>query len=245
MAEGHSPLHQFEIQYLTQWEPVAGFNINFSNSSLWMVLSLACVALFCTLGMRRAQLVPGRFQSMVELAYEFIARTIEENAGKEGLRYFPSIFTLFMFVLACNLLGLIPYSFTATSHIAVTFTLAMAVFLAITGLAIWKHGFHFFSLFAPSGVPKFVLPLIVVIELFAYLSRPVSLSVRLAANMTAGHTMLKVIGGFVVALGFMFGWLPFAFLIVLNGFELFVAVLQAYIFAVLTCVYLHDAIHLH
>ena len=219
-------------------------NLNFSNSSLFMVLALGLIATFMTLSMRGRALVPGRWQSMAELSYEFVANMVRDNVGNEGRRYFPFIFTLFMFIVALNVLGLMPYSFTATSHIAVTFGLAAVIFLGVTFIAIYMHGTKFFSFFLPHGTPWWLVPLMVMIELFAYLARPFSLSIRLGANMLAGHTMLKVIAGFVAAMGVL-GIVPIAFLMVLSGFELFVAVLQAYIFTVLTCVYLNDAIHLH
>lgn len=245
MSAGHSPLHQFEIQYLTDWAPLAGVNVNLTNSAVYMIATLLTLVAFFALGLRRGALIPGRMQSMAELSYEFIARMVQDNVGKEGKKYFPFIFTLFLFIVTCNFLGLTPYSYTVTSSFAVTFALAAVVFLGVTVIALVRHGTHFVHFFMPAGTPKLILPLIILIELCAYLARPISLSIRLAANMTAGHTMLKVIAGFIVTLGWALGWLPLAFLTVLTGFELFVAILQAYIFAVLTCVYLNDAIHMH
>lgn len=249
MSEGHSPLKQFEIQYLTGTAEAPngafGMRLDFSNASLFMVLVVVSVWLFLLIGMSRRALVPGRMQNISEIFYEFVANILKQNVGEEGRHYFPFIFTLFMFILFCNIFGLFPYSFTVTSHIAVTFALAIVVFLGVTIIALARHKLKFFSLFLPKGTPWWLAPLMVFIELFAYLARPVSLSVRLAANMLAGHTMLKVIAGFVIGLGWALGWAPLAFLVVLNGFELFVAMLQAYIFTVLTCVYLNDAIHLH
>ncbi len=244
MSTGHSPLEQFKIVYFTHFPDVAGMNLNFSNSSLFMVIALGLIAGFMSLSMRGRALVPGRWQSAAEMSYEFVANMVRDNVGSEGRAYFPFIFTLFMFIVTLNTLGLFPYSFTVTSHIAVTFGFAIFIFFAVTLIAIYLHGFKFFGFFLPHGTPWWLAPLMIFIELFAYLARPVSLSVRLAANMLAGHTMLKVIAGFVMAMG-AFGILPVAFLMVLSGFELFVAVLQAYIFTVLTCVYLNDAIHLH
>ena len=244
MAAGHNPLEQFKIHYLTNFPEVAGMNLNFTNSALFMVLALGLVAAFMSLSMRGRALVPGRWQSMAEMSYEFVANMVRDNVGSEGRKYFPFIFTLFMFIVALNVLGLMPYSFTATSHIAVTFALAAFIFLAVTFIAIYRHGLKFFGFFLPHGTPWWLAPLMIFIELFAYLARPISLSVRLGANMMAGHTMLKVIAGFVTAMG-VFGIVPLAFLMVLSGFELFVAILQAYIFTVLTCVYLNDSIHLH
>lgn len=245
MSAGHSPLEQFKIKYFSQFEDIAGMNLNFSNASLFMLLATLLSVGLLSYGIRRRALVPSRFQSFTELTYEFVANMIKDNVGVEGKRYFPLIFSLFIFVAFCNLLGLMPYSFTVTSHIAVTFALAAFIFLFVTVLAIVKHGTKFFGFFLPEGTPWWLAPLMIFIELFAYMARPVSLSVRLAANMLAGHTMLKVIAGFVIGLGWSLGWAPFIFLIVLNGFETFVALLQAYIFAILTCVYLNDAIHLH
>lgn len=244
MSAGHSPLEQFKIQYYTNFPDVAGMNLNFTNSALFMVIALGLVAAFMSLSMRGRALVPGRWQSMAEMSYEFVANMVRDNIGSEGRKYFPFIFTLFMFIVALNVLGLMPYSFTATSHIAVTFGLAAFIFVGVTVIAIYKHGLKFFGFFLPHGTPWWLVPLMIFIELFAYLARPISLSVRLGANMMAGHTMLKVIAGFVAAMG-VFGVIPVAFLVVLSGFELFVAILQAYIFTVLTCVYLNDAIHLH
>ena len=244
-GHGHSPLAQFEIHDLTHFPEVAGMNLNFNNSSLFMFITVAIIIGFFTIAMRHRALVPARLQAAAELCYEFIANTVRENVGSQGRHYFPFIFCLFMFIAGCNILGLFPYSFTVTSHIVVTFALAIFVFIAVTLIAIILHGKKFLGFFLPEGTPWWLAPLMIFIELFAYLARPVSLSVRLAANMLAGHTMLKVIAGFVISLGWLLGWVPFAFLIVLNGFELFVALLQAYIFTVLVCVYLNDALHLH
>jgi F-type H+-transporting ATPase subunit a len=246
MSEGaHNPLEQFAIQYYTDIPNVFGVNLNFSNSALFMVLIVLATSLFIMLSMRKKALIPGRWQSMAEISYELVANTIKDNVGHEGRHYFPFIFSTFMFVLIGNLLGMMPYGFTVTSHIAVTFAMAMLIFLGVTIIAIVKHGTKFFGFFLPHGTPWWMAPLMVFIELFAYLARPVSLSIRLAANMMAGHTMLKVIAGFVIGLGWALGWAPIALLVVLTGFEIFVAILQAYIFTVLTCVYLNDALHLH
>lgn len=243
-GQGHSPLAQFEIKYLTNFPEVFGLNLNLTNSALMMILASGLITLFMVFSMKSRALVPGRWQCMAESTYEFIASMLKDNVGEAGRQYFPFIFSLFMFVVFCNLLGMLPYSFTATSHIAVTFALAAFIFLAVTVIALFRHGTHFFAFFLPKGTPAILAPLLVFIELFSYLSRPVSLSVRLAANMMAGHTMLKVIAGFVISMG-VFGVLPLAFLVILSGFEIFIALLQAYIFTVLTCVYLNDAIHLH
>jgi F-type H+-transporting ATPase subunit a len=241
--EGHSPLEQFAIDRLIHI-PIGGLDASFTNSSLFMVIAIALITLFLTLAMRQSALVPGRWQSMAELSYEFIGKMIRDNVGQEGRQYFPFIFSLFMFILFCNLLGMVPYSFTVTSHIIVTFALALVVFLGVTVIGFIRHGAHFLKLFVPSGVPIALLPLLVIIEVLSYLIRPVSLSVRLFANMLAGHTMLKVFGGFVVALGVLGGWAPLAFVVALTGLEIGIAILQAYVFAILTCIYLNDAINL-
>lgn len=240
-----SPLHQFVIHPIGQPIHIGGLDLSFTNSSLFMVLAATLITLFLTLGMRKGDLVPGRFQSMAELSYEFVAGMVRDNVGSAGRKYFPFVFTLFMFVLFGNLLGLLPYSFTFTSHIAVTAALALVVILGVTVVGIAKHGLHFFSFFVPKGVPAALLPLMIPIEVISYLSRPVSLSIRLFANMMAGHTMLKVFAGFVILLGFLGGWAPLAMDVALTAFELLVAFLQAYVFTVLTCIYLNDAIHLH
>jgi|TARA_R100000005_G_C5003373_1_gene211598 F-type H+-transporting ATPase subunit a len=224
---------------------IGGLDVSFTNSSLFMVIAIAAITLFLTWSMRSRSLVPGRMQSMAELSYEFIANMIKDNVGSEGRKYFPFIFSIFMFVLFCNLLGMIPYSFTVTSHIIVTFALAALVFLVVTIVAIVRHGFKFLGFFIPSGVPAILLVLLVPIEIISYFVRPVSLSVRLFANMLAGHTLMKVFGGFVIALGIFLGWLPLAFIVALTGLEFLVAFLQAYVFAILSCLYLNDAIHLH
>jgi len=244
-AHHHNPLAQFQVHKLFALQ-VHGYDISYTNASLFMTIAVLGIAVFIALGMRRGALVPGRFQSMVEMSYQFVAGIVEDNVGHEGMQYFPLIFSIFMFVLFCNLLGMVPYSFTVTSHIIVTFALAAFIFVGVTLLAIVKHGpVAFLGSFLPAGTPLWMAPMMYFIELFSFLARPISLSVRLAANMMAGHTMLKIIAGFVIMLGFLGGWMPFAFLIVLSGFEIFVAVLQAYIFTVLACVYLNQAIHLH
>lgn len=245
MASSENVLSQFEISYLTGFDNVANFNLNFTNQALSMFIAVLAVIVFITVGIRKKALVPGRLQSSVELIYELVANMVKDNVGSEGRAYFPFIFTLFMFILFCNLLGMVPGAFTATSHIAVTFSLAMAVFLLVTFLGFCKHGLHFCSLFLPSGTPWWLAPIMVLIELFSFLARPMSLALRLGVNMMAGHIMLKVIAGFVISLGVFLGWLPLAFLIGLTGFEIFIAILQAYVFTILTCVYLNDAIHLH
>lgn len=243
-----SPIEQFEIHPIVPIK-LGDLDLSFTNSALWMVIAVTTASLFLALGARRRALVPGRWQVMSEIAYEFVANMIRDNVGDAGRRFFPYIFTLFMFILFGNLLGLIPGSFTFTSHIIVTLGMALTVFTAVTLVGIFKHGLHFFSFFVPSGVPALMMPLMIPIEVISYLSRPVSLSIRLFANMMAGHTMMKVFAGFVVPLGaatFGIGGLaPIAMDVALTGFELLVAFLQAYVFTVLTCLYLNDALHLH
>lgn len=243
MAAGHSPLSQFEIK---RWVPIeiGTLDVSFTNSAAFMSMTVIGVSVFLVLGMRRHALVPGRWQSMVELSYAFIANLVKDTVGNEGRPYFPFIFTVFMFVLFGNLFGMVPYGFTFTSHIIVTFTMAAVVFLGVTVIALIKHKLHFFTFFMPPGVPLIMAPLLVPIEIISYLSRPVSLSVRLFANMLAGHTLLKVFAGFVVALG-LFGVFPLAFIVALTALEIVIAFLQAFVFTILTCLYLNDALHLH
>ncbi len=242
-GSGHSPLEQFTIHHIVEME-VGGVNVSFTNSALCMVIVATTVSLLLTLGPRKRALVPGRWQSIAELSYEFIANMVRENIGAEGRRYFPVIFTLFMFVLFGNMLGMMPYSFTFTSHIIVTFGLALTVFIGVTVLGVVRHGVKFLGFFVPSGTPVLMWPLMIPIEVISYLSRPISLSVRLFANMTAGHTLLKVFAGFIVTMGFA-GIVPFAFVVALTGLEFLIAFLQAYVFTILTCIYINDALHLH
>ncbi|MBG04112.1 MAG: F0F1 ATP synthase subunit A [Rhodospirillaceae bacterium] len=241
---GQSPLEQFVWKPIVPAE-IGGVDVSFSNSSLFMTITVVVATLFLVLGMRRSAIVPGRWQVAVELSYEFIAGLLRDTVGNEGRKYFPIVFTLFMFVLLGNLLGMVPYSFTFTSHIVVTFAMAIVIFIFVTILGFVKHGMHFFSFFAPPGTPVVMLPLLVPIEIISYLSRPISLSVRLFANMLAGHTLIKVIAGFIPALGIIFGVLPLALVVALTGLEILIAFLQAYVFAILTCLYINDAIHLH
>lgn len=224
---------------------IAGYDLSFTNSALWMAVAVLGTTILMMTSMRKKSLVPGRLQNIGEILYEFISNMVSDTIGHEGRKYFPFVFSIFMIVLMGNLLGLIPYAFTYTSHIVVTFTLAILVFLGATLIGFVRHGFHFFSLFIPKGLPFFLLPLIFCIELLSYLSRPISLSVRLFANMMAGHTMLKIFAGFCVSLGAVIGVLPMLLNVALIGFEVLVAFIQAYVFAVLTCVYLKDGIKLH
>lgn len=237
------PLHQFEIHTLIPLK-IGEVDISFTNSSLFMLAAVIAASLFLMGGMSRSQLIPGRWQSMTEMTYGFVANILDETVGFKGKKYLPFIFTLFMFIFMGNMIGMVPYAYTFTSQIIVTFGLAMIVFGIATLIGFSRHGFNYFSLFVPKGAPLYMLPLIVPIEILSYLSRPISLSIRLFANMMAGHTMLKVFAGFTVALG-IFGIAPLAINTALTAFEILVAILQAYVFTILTCIYLQDAIHLH
>ena len=245
------PLHQFGIKPIFS-VVVGGTDVSFSNSSLSMVAVVAIVFSLMALGVRRQSLVPGRLQSLAEIFYEFIAKMVRDNAGHDARPFFPFVFTLFMFILCGNLLGMIPGAFTFTSHIVVTFSMAIFVFSMVTLLALVKHGIMFFTFFMPHGVPIWMAPLLVPIEIVSYLSRPISLSVRLFANMMAGHTMLKVFAGFTIlmvgagtTLGYVAGAIPVVINVVMIGFEIGVALLQAYVFTILTCLYIKDALELH
>ena len=236
-------MHQFEINRYLRLD-LFGIDASFTNSSAFMVAAVVVALGFPTFAISNRSLVPTRMQSIAELSYEFIANLLRENVGKEGMKYMPFVFSLFMFILACNMLGMIPYSFTVTSHIVVTFALAALVFVVVTMIGFARHGIRFLKLFVPDGVPLILLLLIVPIELISYLIRPISLSVRLFANMMAGHTMLKVFAGFVVSLG-AFGVVPLIVTIAFTGLEFVIAFLQAFVFSVLTCIYLNDAVNMH
>jgi len=243
------PIHQFQIIDLFPVAKIGNTEIAFTNSAAYMVAAVAVITAFLIGGTAKRSLVPGRVQSTAELTYEFVANTIKNTAGNEGMRFFPFVFTLFTFILTVNIIGLIPYAFTVTTHIIITATLAMSVFLTVLVYGFWKHGLHFFNLFVPKGIPIYILPLIVFIEVLSFLSRPISHSVRLFANMLAGHITLKVFAGFVASLGALGAVgvggavLPLIMTVALTGLEFLVAFLQAYVFAVLTCMYLNDAIH--
>jgi F-type H+-transporting ATPase subunit a len=238
-----NPVEQFKIEPLVPLE-IGGVNVSFTNSSLFMVVAVVLATLFLTLSVKGRALVPGRWQSMAELLYEFVANMIRDNVGTEGRKYFPFIFSLFMFVLFGNLIGMVPYTFTYTSHIIVTFGMAIVIFIAVTIIGFARHGTHYLRMFFPHGAPWPTAFILIPIELISYCSRPFSLAIRLFANMTVGHIILKVMGGFVVALG-VFGILPMAFLGGVTVLEFGIALLQAYVFTVLTCIYLNDAIHMH
>jgi F-type H+-transporting ATPase subunit a len=243
------PIHQFQIH---NWLPVfhlGRYEISFTNSSLYMFIIVGLISLLLIGATTRRAVIPGRLQSIAEMSYEFVADTVRSSAGTEGMKFFPFVFTLFMFVLFANLIGLIPYSFTVTSQLIITVTLALLVFFLVVGYGFWRNGLHFLNVFVPKGVPKLILPAIVAIEVLSFLSRPVSHSVRLFANMLAGHITLQVFAGFVIMLGSagilgVFGaTLPFIMVVLLYALELLVAFLQAYVFAILTCIYLNDAFH--
>ncbi len=244
-----NPIEQFEIHDMMPMVSMGGRNIAFTNSALFMLLIVVLVSALLIGATAQRAMVPGRLQSIAEMSYEFVASTVRSSAGTEGMRFFPFVFTLFMFVLFANLIGLIPFAFTVTSQLIVTAALALTVFFLVIGYGFYRHGLRFLKLFVPSGVPGYILPAIVVIEVLSFLTRPLSHSVRLFANMLAGHITLQVFAGFVIMLaGFgVLGWfgavLPFAMVVVLFALELLVAVLQAYVFAILTCIYLNDAIH--
>ena len=240
-----NPMQQFTVHKIGPEINIAGIDLSFTNASLFMLISVSAIMMLLFLGTKQKKIIPGKMQLVAEMFYTFVAKMISDTAGSKAKPYFPFIFSLFMFVLFCNMVGMLPYSFTVTSHIIVTLIMALFIFIAVTLIGFYKHGFKYLSIFVPSGVPVILLPLITIIEIISYLSRPVSLSVRLFANMMAGHTMLKVFGGFVVSLGVLGGWLPLSFSVALTGLEILVAFLQAYVFAILTCIYLNDALNLH
>lgn len=243
--EEHSPLTQFEIKKLVEFK-IGNIDLSFTNSALYMVIATFLIIGFMITATRKKLLVPNRFQTCAEGLFNFINDLIKGSIGEEGEKFFSLIFSLFSFILLCNVLGMTPYSFTATSQVAVTLAIAMLCFVIITTYAIARNGIGgFLHMFLPSGVPLWMAPVIFIIELFSFLIRPITLSVRLFANMVAGHVLLKVIAGFIISLGVIFGTLPFAFSIIMTGFELFVAVLQAYIFAILVCAYLSETMKAH
>jgi F-type H+-transporting ATPase subunit a len=243
------PIHQFKIQ---DWAPIFtihGHQIALTNSAVFMLIIIVLVSALLIGGTAPRAMVPGRLQSVAEMSYEFVANMLKSTAGNEGMKFFPFVFTLFMFVLFANMIGLIPYSFTVTSQLIITACLALLVFVIVVGYGFWKNGLRFLNLFVPKGVPIYILPAIVVIEILSFISRPISHSVRLFANMLAGHITLQVFAGFIIMLaGFgIAGWfgavIPLALVIMLTALEFLVAFLQAYVFAILTCIYLNDAIH--
>jgi F-type H+-transporting ATPase subunit a len=243
------PIHQFQITKIIPLGSVGGHELAITNSTLFMAIAATGIAVLMLGATASRSLVPGRMQSLAELSYEFVADMIRSTAGPDGMRFFPFVFTLFMFILTLNLLGMIPYGFTVTSHVIITAALALLVFFTVIIYGLWHNGLRFFKLFVPSGIPWYMLILVTPIEIMSFLSRPISHSVRLFANMLAGHITLKVFAGFIVMLGAfgIGGWigaaLPLALTVALTALELLVAFLQAYVFAILTCIYLNDAIH--
>ncbi len=244
------PIHQFQIVNFFPLGKLGNTEIAFTNSAVFMLIAVVGLTLFLVAGSARGAAVPSRLQSAAELSYEFVANMVRSTAGHEGMRFFPFVFTIFMFVLCLNMFGIIPYAFTVTSHIIITAALALTVFFTVLIYGLISHGLHFFNLFVPKGVPIYILPMIVAIEILSFISRPISHSVRLFANMLAGHIALKVFGGFIIllggalgAIGWAGGVLPFAMIVALTALETLVAFLQAYVFAILTCIYLNDAIH--
>ncbi|HZD89292.1 MAG TPA: F0F1 ATP synthase subunit A [Pseudolabrys sp.] len=244
------PIHQFEIVNLFPIFNLGGHQIYFTNSAALMLLAFVLLTAFLVLGTAGGRAVPTRLQSAAELTYEFVADMLRSSAGHEGMRFFPFVFCIFMFVLVLNIFGLIPYSFTVTSHVIITSVLALLVFFTVLGYGLVRHGFHFLNLFVPKGVPGYILPMIVAIEVLSFMSRPISHSIRLFGNMLAGHIALQVFAGFIIllggalgAIGWIGGVVPFAMIVALFALETLVAVIQAYVFAILTCIYLNDAIH--
>lgn len=243
------PLHQFQIHPIVPLH-IGGYDVSFTNSALWMVVSVGIIAAFTIFAMRSRAMVPGRWQASVEIFYEFIANMVRDSIGHDGKRFFPLVFTLFMFIFFSNMLGLFPYAFTVTSHIIVTFVMAAGVFLLVTIAGFILHGPKFLGVFVPKGVPPMILPIVVGIEVISYISRPISHSVRLFANMLAGHITLKVFAGFVIsfitgmgAVGWLAAILPLLMIVAITALEVLVGALQAYVFAILTCMYLRDALH--
>jgi F-type H+-transporting ATPase subunit a len=242
------PIHQFELKPIFKLGRIGNTELVFTNSALYMLAAVAVIVLLTIFATRRGSLVPGRLQAMAEMSYEFVADTVRSSAGEEGMRFMPLVFSLFMFILILNLFGMVPYGFTVTSHIIITFALAAVVIGTVIVYGFMKHGTHFLGLFVPSGVPAWLLPLMVAIEVISFVSRPISLSVRLFANMLAGHIALKIFAGFVATLLTAGFWsilapLPLALTVALTALEVLVAVLQAYVFATLTSIYLNDALH--
>src|ERR1700760_1321461 len=244
------PIHQFTINNVFTIGHIGGYTIGFTNSSAYMLLTVAVICLVAVRSFKKQELIPGRFQSAAELTYVFVATMIRSTAGEDGMRFFPLVYSIFMFILVSNLIGVIPYAFTVTSHIIITAAFALLVFFTVMIYGFYKNGWRFFRIFVPSGIPIYILPLVVAIEILSFLTRPLSHSVRLFVNMLAGHITLKVFAGFVVllgtslgAIGWIWGIVPLALTVALTALELLVAFLQAYVFAILTCIYLNDAIH--
>jgi len=248
-ADKVDPIHQFAINNIFEFGEFGGWTFAFTNSALFMVLTVLAVTAFLLLSTNSRGLIPGRMQSLAEMSYEFVAGMLREAAGTEAMKFFPFVFTLFMFILFGNLIGMMPYFFTFTSHLIVTAAMAALVMTIVIGYGFYRNGIGFLNLFVPSGVPGYLMPMIIAIEVLSFLSRPVSLSIRLFANMLGGHITLKVFAGFIVslsalgALGYGGAILPFLLIVALTALEFLVAFLQAYVFAMLTCMYINDAIH--
>lgn len=243
--EKHSPLDQFKIEKIFDLN-IGSIDISFTNSALYMVIATAISIIFLLLATKKKSLVPSRAQVVAESVYNFVIEMVKSSIGNEGNKFFPLVFSLFIFIFMCNFLGMTPYSFTATSQVAVTLSLALVAFVTVTIFAIYRNGLKgFFHMFLPSGVPIWMAPVIFLIEFFSFLIRPITLSVRLFANMVAGHVLLKVVAGFIISLGIIFGIFPFLFSVIMIGFELFVAALQAYIFTILVCAYLGEVTKSH
>jgi F-type H+-transporting ATPase subunit a len=243
------PIHQFQITKLFTVVKIGSVEIAITNSAIYMMAAIAVICAFLIVSTRRRALVPGRLQAVSEMLYEFVADMIQGSTGPEGMQFFPLVFALFSFILVANIMGLIPYGFTVTSHIIITAALALLVFVTVIVAGFWKHGLHFLKVFVPSGVPIYILPLVTAIEVMSFFTRPLSHAVRLFANMLAGHITLKVFAGFIImlggagVLGILGAVLPLALTIALTALELLVAALQAYVFAIITCIYLNDALH--
>ncbi|HCR85450.1 MAG TPA: F0F1 ATP synthase subunit A [Alphaproteobacteria bacterium] len=247
MAETHNPLAQFEIKKLLDID-VAGYDISYTNSSMMLTFIVIAIVGLLFAGTRNISLIPSKIQAFVELIYEFIANMLSQNVGKEGLKYFPLICSIFLLILGCNLAGMIPYAFTVTSHIAVTFAFAFFMFIVVNIIGFARHGLHYLALFAPSGIPKAMLPIVSVIEIVSFLIRPFSLAIRLAAAMSAGHLVTKIFALFVISLGsisIFFGIFPVLFISALTALEILVCFIQAFIFSILICIYLNDAVNMH
>ena len=250
IAAGLDPIGQFKIKKMAELK-IGNLDISFTNSSLMMVITVALIALWLFLSTSKKSLIPGRGQSIAEISYEFVADMLKSAAGKDGMKFFPFVFTLFIFILFANLLGMIPFFFTTTSHIVVTLAMALMVFFLVIGYGIWKNGFGFLKLFWPSGVPGYIIWFVAILEVISFISRPISHSIRLWANVLAGHILLKVFAGFIITLVGAFGLvggslaalLPFLMTFALTPLEFLVAFVQAYVFALLTCIYLSDALH--
>ena len=242
----NNPMHQFEIHKIYDLQ-LFGIDISVTNSTVFMLITTALIIAVLSLGIRKGYHLrqPNKAEVVSEQAFNFVANLVDENCGSEARRYLPFVMSFFMLIAMGNVLGMVPYTFTFTSHIIVTFAMAAMVFIVITIIGFMHHGLGYLKIFLPDGAPLFLAPILIPIELISYLSRPISLSVRLFANIMAGHIVLKIFAGFIISLGIVGGVIPLGMTVLLTFFEVFVALVQAYIFAILTCVYLNDALHLH